>query len=180
MEFCRISTGQKKGRCRKGVYISRFDLGRQTMLDAEPKHGSGDSEVYRFAIASIHVNYVYIHYNVILRNRGTIYLPSLDGSITNSATDKADVNSAVQRSALRFAWPLGQWRRQCREVWGVLSVYCRHSREFRPVQLSVRSLFIRRNLDGFVRDAVRTRCDASGETSPYSFRWPNVATRHTN
>ena len=46
----------------------------------EPKQGSGDSEVYRFAIASIHVNYVYIHYNVILRNRGTIYLPSLVNS----------------------------------------------------------------------------------------------------
>ena len=80
MGFCRISIGQKKGRCRKGVYISRFDLGCETILGGEPKQGSGDSEVYRFAIASIHVNYVYIHYNVILRNRGTIYLPSLVNS----------------------------------------------------------------------------------------------------
>ena len=124
--FCRFSIGQKKGRCRKRVYISRFDL------DAEPKQGSGDSEVYRFAMASIHVNYVYIHYHVILRNKGTIYLPSLDGSITNSAT-RLVMSPDRQSLALRFAWSLGQWRRQCREVWCVLSSGYRHSREFRPI-----------------------------------------------
>ena len=31
VRFCRFSIDQKKGRCRKGAYISRFDLGRRTL-----------------------------------------------------------------------------------------------------------------------------------------------------